>query len=276
VVDATGRGSRATTWLGELGFPVPRTSQVRADVVYVTRHYRSDPAQLGGLIGALVTPYPGRPRIAAVFRQEGSQWVVLLAGMVGEAPPTDDAGMLAFAAGLAGPEVAEVIRTSVPLDDPVKSRFPASVRSHYEKLDRYLDGFLVAGDALSSFNPIYGQGMTIAALEAVALKRLIDAGVTDGLPRRYFRAAGKLVTEAWTMSASGDLRFPEAEGQRHPSDRLINAYLARYRAAASVDPVLGTAFLRVANMIDPPARLLSPGKVVRVFRSAGKAPAPAR
>lgn len=272
VVDATGRGSRTPVWLGELGFPVPRTSEVRADVAYVSRHYRSDPAQIGGMIGALCTPYPGQPRIGAAFRQEGSQWVVLLAGIVGEAPPTDDAGMLAFAESLAGPEIAEVIRTSVPLDDPAKRRFPASVRHHYEKLDRYLDGFLVTGDAICSFNPIYGQGMTIAALEALALKRLLAVSGTDGLPRRYFRAVGKLVAEAWTTSASGDLRFPEAEGKRRPGDRLINAYLERYRAAASVDASLGTAFLRVANMIDPPTRLLSPGHVVRVFRSAGKAP----
>jgi 2-polyprenyl-6-methoxyphenol hydroxylase-like FAD-dependent oxidoreductase len=273
VVDATGRGSRATTWLAELGFPVPRTSQVRAGVVYVSRHYRSDPEQIGGLIGVLVTPYPGQPRAAGVFRQEGSKFVVLLAGMVGEDPPMDEAGMLAFAETLDVPEVAEVLRTSAPLDDPVKMRFPASVRHHYERLDRYLDGFLVAGDALSCFNPIYGQGMTVAALEALALNGLLEAGVSEGLPRRYFRAAGRLVAEAWTTSATGDLRFPEAEGKRRPADRLINAYLERYRAAASVDATLGTAFLRVANTIDPPTRLLSPGKVVRVFRSAGKAPA---
>jgi 2-polyprenyl-6-methoxyphenol hydroxylase-like FAD-dependent oxidoreductase len=271
VVDTAGRGSRAAIWLGELGFPVPRTSEVRADVSYVTRHYRSEPEQLGGMIGALVTPYPGLPRIGAAFRQEGSQWVVLLAGIVGEVPPTDDAGMLAFAESLAGPEIAEVVRTSAPLDEPAKRRFPASVRYHYEKLDRYLDGFLVAGDAICSFNPIYGQGMTIAALEAVALKHLIGGGDTADLPRRYFRTVGKLVSEAWTTSASGDLRFPEAEGKRGPADRFINAYLEHFRKAASVDPVLGAAFLRVANMIDSPTRLLSPGNAIRVFRSAGKA-----
>ena len=273
VVDATGRGSRAATWLAELGFPVPRTSQVRAGVVYVSRHYRSEPAQIDGLIGALTTPYPGQPRAAVVLRQEGSKFVVVLAGMVGEDPPMDEAGMLAFADSVDCPEVTEVLRTSPPLNDPVKMRFPASVRHHYEALGRYLDGFLVAGDALSCLNPVYGQGMTIAALEALALKALLAAGVTEGLPRRYFRATGKLVAEAWSTSAIGDLRFPEAEGKRRPVDRLINAYLERYRAAASVDATLGTAFLRVANTIDPPTRLLSPGRVVRVFRSARKAPA---
>ena len=273
VVDATGRGSRAATWLAELGFPVPRTSQVRGGVVYVSRHYRSEPAQIDGLIGALTTPYPGQPRAAVVLRQEGSKFVVVLAGMVGEDPPMDEAGMLAFADSVDCPEVTEVLRTSPPLNDPVKMRFPASVRHHYEALGRYLDGFLVAGDALSCLNPVYGQGMTIAALEALALKALLAAGVTEGLPRRYFRATGKLVAEAWSTSAIGDLRFPEAEGKRRPVDRLINAYLERYRAAASVDATLGTAFLRVANTIDPPTRLLSPGRVVRVFRSARKATA---
>jgi 2-polyprenyl-6-methoxyphenol hydroxylase-like FAD-dependent oxidoreductase len=272
-VDSSGRVSQPSTWLAELGFPVPRTSQVRAGVVYVSRHYRSEPTQIDGLIGALTTPYPGQPRAAGVFRQEGSKFVVVLAGMVGEDPPMDEAGMLTFADSVDCPQVTEVLRTSPPLNDPAKMRFPASAWRHYEDLGRYLDGFLVAGDALSCFNPVYGQGMTIAALEALALKRLLEAGVTDGLPRRYFRATGKLVAQAWSTSAIGDLRFPEAEGKRRPADRIINAYLERYRAAAAVDATLGTAFLRVANTIDPPTRLLSPGRVARVFRSARKAPA---
>ncbi len=276
VVDAAGRGSRALTWLAELGYPVPRSTELKAGVVYVSRHYSAEPEQLGGRIGGLVTPYPGEPRAGVVLRQEGGRFVVLLAGMIGAEPPTDDAGMLAWADALACPDVSAVLRESRPLGEAVKMRYPASIRHHYEDLGRYLDGFLVLGDALCSFNPIYGQGITIAALEALELRRLLAApdGPTGpaaaGLPRRVFQAAGKLVAEAWETSASGDLRFPEVEGKRQPGAGIINAYLARYRAAASVDPVLGTTFLRVANMIDAPARLLAPGHVLRVFRSAGK------
>jgi 2-polyprenyl-6-methoxyphenol hydroxylase-like FAD-dependent oxidoreductase len=273
VLDAAGRGSRTPVWLAELGFPVPETSQVRAGVSYVCRSYARDPKQLDGRFGSLVTPYPGKPRGGAVLRQEGDRFVVLLAGMVGVQPPLDEAGLLAFADSLACPDLASVMRESTPLGDPVKYTYPESTWHHYETLSSCLGGFLVSGDAFSSFNPIYGQGMTIAALEALALRGLLSDPPTAaaGLERRYFRAVGKLVAEAWETSASSDLRFPEVEGKRRPGAALINAYGERYRAAASIDPVLGETFLRVANMIDKPAKLLSPGHVLRVFRSAGKA-----
>jgi 2-polyprenyl-6-methoxyphenol hydroxylase-like FAD-dependent oxidoreductase len=273
VLDAAGRGSRTPAWLGELGFPVPETSQVRAGVTYVCRSYSRDPKQLDGRFGSLVTPYPGKPRGGAVLRQEGDRFVVLLAGMVGTEPPLDEAGLLAFADSLACPDLASVMRESTPLGDPVKYTYPESTWHHYETLSGYLGGFLVSGDAFSSFNPIYGQGMTIAALEALTLRGMLSdpPSAASDLERRYFRAVGKLVAEAWETSASSDLRFPEVEGKRRPGAALINAYGERYRAAASVDPVLGETFLRVANMIDKPAKLLSPGHVLRVFRSAGKA-----
>jgi 2-polyprenyl-6-methoxyphenol hydroxylase-like FAD-dependent oxidoreductase len=273
VLDAAGRGSRAPAWLAELGFPVPDTSRVRAGVTYVCRYYRRDPRQLDGRFGSLVTPYPGKPRGGAVLRQEGDRFVVLLAGMVGTEPPLDDAGMLAYADSLACGDLAAVMRESAPLGDAVRYTYPESSWHHFETLGAYLGGVLVSGDAFSSFNPIYGQGMTIAALEALVLRGVLGGPpvAAGDLERRYFRAVGKLVAQAWETSASSDLRFPEAQGDRRPGAALVNAYGERYRAAASVDPVLGETFLRVANMIDKPARLLSPGHVVRVFRSAGRA-----
>lgn len=322
VIDAGGRGSRALAWLGELGYPRPRSSQLRAGVTYLSRFYTGDPAQLDGRFGGLVTPYPGQPRGGAVIRQEGDRFIVLLAGMAGEEPPADEAGMLAYADSLACPDIALVMRQSAPLGDPVRFTYPSSIWHHYEDLDAYLGGFLVIGDALCGLNPIYGQGITVTALEALALRRLLrGAGSGAGpaprlgpgtaplpsgplppsasllpsgplpasgplspsaplppvlpspaeLPRPYFRAAGKLAGEAWATAAAADLRFPQVEGRRPPGSGLINAYLVKYRAAASVDPVLGRTFLRVANMIEKPTRLLSAGHVLRVLRSAGKA-----
>ena len=270
VVDATGRGSRARRWIEDLGYPTPVRSEVRIDVAYVSRHYRGDPQRLDGRLGAYALQYPGQLRGGSVLRQEGDRFIVTLAGLLGEDPPTGDAEMLAFAESLPTADIAEVIRSAKPLDEPVKMRYPASVRNRYENLDRYLDGFLVVGDALCSFNPVYAQGMTVAALEALLLRKLLADGTRD-LPRRFFRAAAKLINIPWSLAVGGDLRFPQVEGARRPTDRLINKYLARYRAAASVDARLGTTFLRVGNLLDPPARLLSPGHVIRVLRSAKKA-----
>jgi 2-polyprenyl-6-methoxyphenol hydroxylase-like FAD-dependent oxidoreductase len=271
VIDAAGRASRTPAWLKELGFAAPETSRVRAGVTYVSLFYSRDPKQLDGRFGSLVTPYPGKPFGGAVLRQEGMRFVVLIAGMVGTEPPVDEAGMTAFADVFSCPDIAAVMRESTPLTEPLKYTYPDSTWYHYETLGAHLGGFLVIGDAFSSFNPIYGQGMTVAALEALALRGLLSDPAAGDLERRYFATAGKLVAEAWETSATSDLRFPEVHGKRRPGAWLINAYGEKFRAAASVDPVLGETFLRVANMTDKPAKLLSPGTMLRVFRSARKA-----
>lgn len=288
VIDAAGRGSRTPAWLAELGIEAPRVTKVRAGVTYVTRMYRRDEKQLDGRFGTLFTPYPGRPFGGAVLRQEADRWVVLIAGMVGTDPPVDEDGMIAYADQFASSDIAAVMRESTPLTEPLKYTHPESIRYHYEHLGERLDGLLVIGDAYCTLNPVYGQGITIAALEALTLRRVISTtgsgttgaittgAITTGdsgssLARGYFKSVGKLVDEAWQTSASGDLRFPQVEGKRRPGTGLLNAYGEKFRAAASVDPVLGEAFLRVANMADRPTKLLSPGIVLRVFRSAGKA-----
>ncbi|EYT81801.1 FAD-binding monooxygenase [Streptomyces sp. Tu 6176] len=271
VVDASGRGSRAGVWLSGMGHPQPEESTVRIDLVYVTRHYTKRPELLGGRrLGVSVVPSPALPRMGVVMPEEGDRYALLLAGMFGEEPPTDDAGMLEYARSLASPEVAAVIESATPLDEPARMRFPAGVRKHYEKLKHHPEGFVVMGDALCSFNPAYGQGMTVAAMEGVLLRRLLSEG-TAQLPGRFFRAAAKLVDTPWALATGGDLRFPQVEGKRPPGDKLINKYLERYRAAASVDPGLAATFLRVANLIEPPGRLLHPAHVLRVLRYAPKA-----
>ena len=124
---------------------------------------------------------------------------------------------------------------------------------------------MVTGDAVCSFNPIYGQGMTVSALEALALRDCLRDGAGQ-LRRRFFRSAAKLVDTPWGIAVGADLRFPEVEGPRTPKVRMVNAYLARLHVAAGQDPVLGRAFLRVVNLIDPPERLMSPELAFRIMR----------
>ena len=129
------------------------------------------------------------------------------------------------------------------------------------------------GDAVCSFNPIYGQGMSVAALEALTLRRHLAPGV-EPQPRRWFRDLARVVDVPWQMAAGGDLIFPGVQGRRTRKIRLMGTYLTRLHAAAAHDAHLAAAFLRVAGLVSPPQSLLRPGIAWRVLRG-GRTPPPA-
>jgi 2-polyprenyl-6-methoxyphenol hydroxylase-like FAD-dependent oxidoreductase len=266
VVDATGRGSRSPAWLAALGYAPPQQEAVRPRAAYASAVYRRRPAEhLGGDRVVIMAATHATRRGAAMLAMEDDRWIVTLFGYLGERPPTDPDGFRAWAATLAAPDVHEVISSAELLQAPVPAHFPASVRLRYERLDRFPEGYVVTGDAVCSFNPIYGQGMTVSALEALALRDCLRDGAGQ-LGRRFFRSAAKLIDIPWGIAVGADLRFPEIEGPRTPKVRMVNAYLARLHVAAGQDPVLGRAFLRVVNLIDPPERLMSPELAFRVMR----------
>jgi 2-polyprenyl-6-methoxyphenol hydroxylase-like FAD-dependent oxidoreductase len=267
VVDASGRGSRTPAWLEALGYLRPEPEQVRIGLGYATRTYRLPAAAAGGDLAILDAATPQLPRTGAIQALEGGRWMLTLAGILGDHPPTDPDGFLAFARSLRYPDIYQAARDAEPLDDPVAFRFPASVRHRYERLRRFPDGLLVTGDAVASFNPIYGQGMSVAALEALALRRHLERGA-EPRPGRWFRDLGRLVDVPWDMAAGGDLVFPGVQGRRTLKVRLASAYLARLHAAAAHDAHLAAAFIRVAGLVDPPQTLLHPRAVVRVLRPA--------
>ena len=266
VVDATGRGSRTPAWLDELGYPRPEREQIRIGLGYATRIYRLPAAALDGDLAVLQAATPQHPRTGAIQALEGDRWMLTLAGILGDHPPTDPAGFLAFARSLRFPDIHQAIRDAEPLEDPVGFRFPASVRHRYERLDRFPDRLLVLGDAVASFNPIYGQGMSVAAIEALALRRYLERGI-EPQPRRWFRDLARVVDVPWEMAAGGDLVFPGVQGRRTRKVRLISTYLARLHAAAAHDAHLAIAFIRVAGLVAPPQSLLRPGVVLRVLRN---------
>ena len=265
VVDATGRGARTPAWLEALGYPRPEREQVRVGLGYASRIYRLPPDALGGDLAVLHAATPPHPRAGALQVLEGDRWMVTLAGILGDHPPTDPVGFLDFARSLRFPDIYQAVRDAEPLDDPVAFRFPASVRHRYEKLDRFPGGLLVMGDAVASFNPIYGQGMSVAALEALALRRHLEHG-TAPRPRNWFRELARVVDVPWDIAAGGDLVFPGVQGRRTAKVRLVNAYLAQLHAAAAHDADLAGAFLRVAGLVAPPGSMLRPGVAARVLR----------
>jgi 2-polyprenyl-6-methoxyphenol hydroxylase-like FAD-dependent oxidoreductase len=267
VIDATGRGSRAPRWLADLSYERPREEQLRVDLAYVSRHYKIDPALLDGDIAVIVGPSVAAPRGGAIMLQEAGRAVITLFGILGDHPPLDDEGFRAYARRLPLPHVADVIEASVPLDEPVQLRYPGSTRHRYDQLRRFPKGFVVVGDAMCSFNPMYGQGMSVAAVEALRLGEALardGAGAFDAL--RYFRSVRPVVDIPWQIATGGDAALPGVDGPRDARTRLVNRYLDRLYAAAARDEVVSLAFSRVTNLLDPPAALLRPAIAVRVLR----------
>jgi 2-polyprenyl-6-methoxyphenol hydroxylase-like FAD-dependent oxidoreductase len=264
VVDATGRNGRARTWLSELGYQPPPEEQVPIDIKYVSRHLRVAPAALGRVKMVIIGAVPARPTTLFLLAEEGHRWTLTLGGYGGHHPPTESRGFLQFAREIAPPHIFAAIRDAELLDELVTHRFPANLRRRYERMSQFPAGLLVFGDALCSFNPVYGQGMTVATLQAYALRDCLAEGDTD-LARRFFRAAAKSIDTAWQLVLGGDLALPQVPGQLPLAARLANVYLDRLFAAARDDPALVEQFARVSWLVDPPSKLLRPSIVRRVL-----------
>lgn len=271
VIDATGRGSRMPVFLEELGYGRPREDEVTVQLAYACQLLRLKPGAIRQHMIALF-PEPGRPKMFGLIRNENDTWMFGVGAMAGLQPPGATAEMIEYAEDFVPAPVLDALRAAEPLGAVVHHRVPSNRWRRYDKMRRTPDGLLVVGDAVCSFNPIYGQGMTVAAIEATVLRDCLRRGYR-GLPRRFFRTSAKTVRVAWQTAAGSDLALPEVEGRRSMSMRLSNAFLERVLTAVEVDPVVAGQFMRVTAMVDPPARLFRPSIVRRVARARGRRPA---
>jgi 2-polyprenyl-6-methoxyphenol hydroxylase-like FAD-dependent oxidoreductase len=157
---------------------------------------------------AVAGTLPSRPMGFAMFAGENDTYMLGIQTMAGGQPPADRDSLLARLAEVAPPHVVEAARNSEQLGPLRHHRFPANRWRRYDKLTHTPDGLIVVGDAMCSFNPIYGQGMSIAAVEAVILRDCLERGDRD-LPQRYFRAAAKQIRVAWRAAVGADLTLPQ-------------------------------------------------------------------
>lgn len=269
VVDATGRGSSSVAWLEELGYQPPVNEKVEIGIGYMTRTYRRRPADLDGRLGIVVAGSAPNWRNGVMLAQEHDTWIVSAGGFLGDDAPDNDQGFLAYLATLPTMEIHDVVARAEPLSEYTRYRYTSSVRWRYEKLARFPGNYLVFGDAICSFNPIYGQGMTVAAQEALRLQQCLLAGSND-LARRFFRAAARIVDIPWDIAVGNDLRHPQVKGARPPMLRFINWYIGKLHLAAANDSTLTSTFLKVVNLMIPPPSLLSPSIAWRVWRGTSK------
>lgn len=267
VVDGSGRGSQASKWLEQLGYAPPVLSEIPARVGYVTCKYRMpDPDPLKGQ-ALLITPAaPQEKRAGLALPIEDQQWTVTLAGWCGDHPEATHAGILQFAKSLPVPDLYQILAQTEPTTEAVRHLIPSSLRRHFERLTRFPKGFLVMGDALCSFNPTYGQGITVAALEAHHLQDCLQESQGDlkDLWRWFFKRIQPVVSTAWSMVELEDSRYFPDHPLKNPQ-RWVQRYLVRLHRATTRDEKVSLAFFRVLNMMDPPQALFHPEVLWRVL-----------
>ncbi len=267
VVDTSGRGSAAGRWLKAAGYDAPEEDTLRVDVGYATRLYRRDVSKPESWMWRFVTPIaPHERRIGGAFPIEHEQWIVSVGGWFGDHGPADEDAFRAFAHSLPAPDIAHIIDTCEPLSDIYTYKFAASTRRRYERLTRFPEGYVVLGDAVCSFNPVYGQGMTSAALQVRELHQVVQEDARHGVGMRFFRRAARVIDIPWQLAVGEDYRFPEAQGKKPFGTDFINSYVSRVHRASHSDPVVCKAFLEVMNLLKPPSSLMAPQIMMRVMR----------
>ncbi|TYB48241.1 NAD(P)/FAD-dependent oxidoreductase [Actinomadura chibensis] len=271
VADASGRRSDATRWLTELGYPSPAVERYDAGFGYSSRYYKL-PDSIGQDWKAIyIQTSPNTPRGGVLVPVEGGRWMATLLGCGEESiPPTRDDRYLAYARSLRSPVLYDVLREAEPLSDAQAFRNTANEWRHYESLDRWPHGFMVLGDALCRFNPVYGQGMTVAAMTARAVADEIDGMDPARIRRdsaRLQRVAAAQSANAWGLATGEDLRFPWTQG-RPPGAKvkLLHQYMDHVVAAGNVDPATCRTIFQVFGMNVPPTALFRPSSITRVMR----------
>lgn len=278
-VDCSGRGSRSPSWLQSWGYPVPDEERVDVGIAYVSAYFRREGAMARGTAmdkAAIIhSSTPELPLPGVLIAQEPGadgvpRWVVGVGGYAGNHPALSLQGMRQRAAEMGVAQISRLLEEGTLIGEPARYVFPYSLRRHYERLRRFPAGYLVMGDALTSVNPIYGQGMTVAACEAVALADALQQGLPK-LARRYFRATARVVDTPWQLAVGNDLAIPSVPGPRPLPVRVINAYVGRLMKVAAHDAVVARAFLEVLHLLKDPPSLFAPAVLWRVLRPGAAA-----
>jgi len=283
VVDASGRATHAPEWLKELGFVPPEKTQVNAHAGYSSRYYEMDSSLDWKAMYVQPTP-AGGSRGGVLLPNDGNRWHVGLVGIAGDYPPSDDDAFLEWARGMATPDFYEAIKNARPLGAAVAYRTAENRMYHYDQLPRYLENFVAIGDSVFAFNPVYGQGMTVAAVSALDLDQSlrVQRSLSDdltGLAEHFQKSLGATLAMPWQLATGEDMRWPGTEIEGYvppPTPEMLEmgAYMDKVFAAAGRDPGVLEIFLKVQNMVESPAAFFQPDVMALVMANS-EAPAPA-
>ena len=267
VVDASGRGSRLPLWLSAAGVGPVRMSEVDAHVGYATREYavRSDHVRPAGIV---VQQTPQTLAGGVALPVEGNRWLVGAIGSGDRRPPRDAEGFTNFLDSLSDSALSELVHTGQPLGDVAVHRQTANRRHHYERVRNWPSGLLVMGDALCALNPIYGQGITVAACEALLLRKAIGQGLRPGDERRLLRSFCKVTALPWAIATGEDPRYPTCTDTGSVGQAMLHRWTSELsRLSAHGDALAQSSIARVYHLMAPPWLLFRPGLLAAALRA---------
>jgi 2-polyprenyl-6-methoxyphenol hydroxylase-like FAD-dependent oxidoreductase len=272
VVDSSGRMSPAPDWLQELGYEAPKDTVVDAFWGYATRMYEPPPDfKADWKILFLMNRPPYQPRAGIIQPVEGNRWVVTIAGVMHDYPPTDEEGFLQFAKSLPSPELYKTIEHAKPASRIWGYRKTENRLRSYELLPRMPKGFVAFGDSVCASNPVYGLGMTIACLEAKELDQHLSKsqGGRTLEPLKFQKALAKVTAAPWALATAEDLRWPATKGGEITSKvKFMHWYLEQVFQLIPVNPEVYRRFQEVNHMLKGIEALFHPKVLGPVLRRA--------
>lgn len=276
VVDASGRASAMPRWLDRLGLPAVRTDVVDSGLGYASRLFHAPPGT-GGFPAVNVQADPRQhvPGLnGTILPVEDGRWLVTLSGTRGGQPTGEPAAFEAFARSLRHPVIGDLVTRATPLTEVTVSHSTANRRRRYERMHVWPDGLVVLGDALATYNPLYGHGMSVAAQHALVLRDQVARNPGSGLARRVQRAAARATDAAWTLAGTQDLRYPGAEGRSPgPLGTLLTGYTDLLMRAATHRRSAARALLDVLSLSAGQATVLRPDALAAVLNPVHPEPA---
>jgi 2-polyprenyl-6-methoxyphenol hydroxylase-like FAD-dependent oxidoreductase len=276
IVEASGRGYLTFALRDAIGRPRPEETIIGVDITYATAVFAIPDNVPADWKAVMTLDTPAQGGLAAVMApMERNRWIVTLVGRHGEKPPGDRDGFLAYAQQLRTPTIYNAIRRAKPLAEVARFGFPASTRRHFDRLETFPRGLLPFGDAICRFNPVYGQGMSVAAQEACLLHALLrrraeEADPLAGLAPAFFAEAEALVETPWALAAVPDLAHPRAQGERPEDLEQRLAFGAALNRLAAEDPDVHKLLVEVLHLLKPQSVLNEPGLVERVKATAAQ------
>jgi 2-polyprenyl-6-methoxyphenol hydroxylase-like FAD-dependent oxidoreductase len=276
VVDCGGRSSHARRWLAESGFESPSETVIGVDFAYSsTKYINLNYDRESGTFASFVGPPPKYTRGAALVLIENNVWQVSAAGRFGDYPPRDEPGFIDFVKNLPTAKLYEALRSAERVDEIAHHRFPNSVLRHYERLESFPERFIVLGDAICSFNPVYGQGMSSAVLQADALahilaERACEPNGLEAISAAFFPRAAEVVSTPWTLAANFDFSYPQTKGERPQISSDGLRYFLILDALSAEDIEVQKTLWEVFNLTRPLSVLWEEPLRSRVYEQMGK------